>query len=345
MVSPHAPTPWSDARLHIVTGKGGTGKTTVAAALALTLASLRRRVLVAEVEGRQGISQTFDVPPLPDHERIVLKVSGGGEVWGIAVDAKAALLEYLSMFYKLGRAGSALERIGAVDFATTIAPGVRDVLLIGKVYEAVGRRPEHTRGVGHQASPGGQDRVYDSVVLDAPPTGRVAHFLNVNHEVADLAKVGPIRGQADSITRMLKSRTTAIHITTLLEEMPVQETVDAVGELRALGMPVGSIIVNQAREETLTPATARAISQDTVDRDALAATLDRVRAPHDPATVDALLSQARDHVERLSIEDRALETLAGLGLPVFVLPHVAGGTDEGIIRILAQHLAEQGTWS
>ena len=83
-----------------------------------------------------------------------------------------------------------LERFGAVDFATTIAPGVRDVLLTGKVYEATRRRRHRRTG-----------RAYDAVVLDAPPTGRITRFLDVNTEVAGLAKVGPIRSQADSIRR------------------------------------------------------------------------------------------------------------------------------------------------
>ena len=156
---------WEGVRLHVVTGKGGTGKTTVAAALALALADRGQRVLLTEVEGRQGIAQLFDVPPLPvrgPHRRR----PGGGEVFGLAVDPKAALLEYLQMFYKLGRAGDLLERFGAVDFATTIAPGIRDVLLTGKVYEAV-RRRRRPPGAGPRRQP-----AYDAVVLDAPPTGR-----------------------------------------------------------------------------------------------------------------------------------------------------------------------------
>ncbi|WP_168583198.1 ArsA-related P-loop ATPase [Gephyromycinifex aptenodytis] len=338
------PSSWADARLHVVTGKGGTGKTTVAAALALTLASLGRRVLIAEVEGRGGISQAFDVPPLPDQERLVLKVHGGGEVWGLAVEAKAALLEYLSIFYRLGRAGAALEKIGAIDFATTIAPGVRDVLLIGKVYEAVGRQVDQGRSSGGPAS-GAPEWAYDAVVLDAPPTGRVAHFLNVNSEVADLARVGPIRSQADSITRMLRSGTCVVHLTTLLEEMPVQETIDAVADLSAIGVPVGALIVNQAREEVFSPATAAAVHTDQVDHDAIAAVLERHRLPADEAVVSGLLAQGRGHLERIAVEDRALESLTRLGHPIVVLPHVWGEPDEGLVRVLAQHLAEQGLWS
>ncbi len=225
---------WDGVRLHIVTGKGGTGKTTVAAALALALASEGRRVLLAEVEGRQGIAQLFDVPPLPYVERKVAVGRGGGEVLGLAVDAKAALWEYLQMFYKLGRAGHVLERFGVVDFATTVAPGLRDVLMTGKVYEAV-RRKTGARSGGRGAT--SDEPVYDAVVLDAPPTGRIVRFLDVNTEVAGLARVGPIRNQADSITRLLRSPQSVVHLVTLLEEMPVQETLDAIGELSEHELP------------------------------------------------------------------------------------------------------------
>src|ERR1035437_8163715 len=102
-------TDWDGVRLHIVTGKGGTGKTTVAAALALALAAEGRRVLLAEVEGRQGISQSFDVTPLGLMEVRIAHAANGGEVFGLSVDAKAAQLDYLQMYYKLGRAGGVLE--------------------------------------------------------------------------------------------------------------------------------------------------------------------------------------------------------------------------------------------
>ena len=115
---------------------------------------------------------------------------------GLSVEPKKALLEYLQLFYKLGRAGRILEKFGAVDFATTIAPGVRDVLLIGRIYEANRRRRDGKhKGDGPPA--------YDALVLDAPPTGRIGRFLGVNSEVADLAKVGPIRLTSQSIMRLL----------------------------------------------------------------------------------------------------------------------------------------------
>ena len=115
--------PFRDVRLHVVTGKGGTGKTTVAGALAIALAGGGRRVLLTEVEGRQGIAQLFDSPPLPYEERKVASAPGGGEVYALAIDPEEALLDYLEMFYNMKRAGRALKRFGVVDFATTIAPG------------------------------------------------------------------------------------------------------------------------------------------------------------------------------------------------------------------------------
>src|SRR3954471_15162681 len=225
-------------KLHVVTGKGGTGKTTVAAALAVALAAGGRQVLLTEVEGRQGIAQLFDTPPLPYEERKVAVARGGGDVYALAIDPEAALIEYLEIFYNLRRAGSALKRFGAIDFATTIAPGMRDVLLTGKVMEATRER----RGGG---------RLYDAVVLDGPPTGRIARFLNVNAEVAGLARMGPVRQQADSVMNLLRSRRTAVHLVTVLEEMPVQETVDGVTELNGAGLPVGGIVVNMVRDPLL----------------------------------------------------------------------------------------------
>jgi anion-transporting ArsA/GET3 family ATPase len=327
----------------VVTGKGGTGKTTVAGALAIALAgrgaSRRRatgpartpRVLVVEVEGRQGLAQLFDSPPLPYEERRVATVPGGGEVWALAIDPEQALLEYLDMFYKLGAAAKALKRFGAIDFATTVAPGIRDVLLTGKTCEAVRRRAQEEGRTFH----------YDAVVMDAPPTGRITRFLNVNSEVSGLARMGPIHNQADAVMRVLTSAQTAVHFVTLLEEMPVQETLDGIEELRSAGLPVGGIMVNQARDVVLTEAQLKRAAGEGVDRSELSAGLAEVNLDR-PPVVDALSALATEHARRVLLEQDQRESLSDCEAPIYELPLLNDGVDRPGLDRLAASLRDQG---
>ena len=323
---------WASVRLHVVTGKGGTGKTTVAASLALALACGGKQVLLCEAEGRQGIARLFDVSPLPYEERSVALGTDGGEVKALAIDPEAALLEYLDMYYRLGRAGRALDRFGVVDFVTTIAPGLRDVLLTGKVYEAFRRRRK-------DGSP-----VYDAVVLDAPPTGRISRFLNVNHEVAGLAKVGPVRSQADSIMRVLRSHRTAVHVVTLLEDMPVQETLDAVEQLHAIHLPVGGVVINHQRSSPLDDDTRKALAEDRLAAAEVAGGLAAagLAAGTTPTLAAGLLAEGREHVERLELEERLRENVEQAGRPVYTLPQLDDGVDLGGLYELAERLRDQG---
>lgn len=319
------PSDATDVRLHVVTGKGGTGKTTVAAALALALASGGRKVLLCEVEGRQGIASLFDVAPLPYAERRIAVGPDSGEIFALAIDPEAALLEYLDMFYRLGRAGKALDRFGVIDFATTIAPGLRDVLLTGKVFEAT-RRSESSRPA------------YDAVVLDAPPTGRIGRFLNVNTEVAGIAKVGPIRSQADSIMGLLKSAETRIHLVTSLEEMPVQEALDGIAELHRIGLPTGAIIVNLVRESELDPDEIDAALRSELDETQIEAALKEAGIDAEPTIVTGLIELGRQHAERVLLEHEQRSELDAAGVPVVALPHVDGGIDLGALYELANQL-------
>jgi anion-transporting ArsA/GET3 family ATPase len=307
--------------LHIVSGKGGTGKTTIASALACALATAGRRVLVCEVEGRQGIGELFEVAPLTGRtERRLLRTADGGEVYGLSIDAEDALLEYLDTFYHLGLAARALDRVGAVDFATSIAPGLRDVLLTGKVYEAVRRREK------------GLDNAYDAVVLDAPPTGRIAQFLNVHEAVSGLAKMGPIRNQADSIMRMLRSASTVVHLVTLLEDMPVTETEEAVADLRPTKIRVSTVIANMVIPSPLSDAELTSASAGKV-----------------PLAVPAWSKQQNAALAREYADDAARtleqrgrqERLAGLGLDMASIAYDPAGIDLGALPQLAADLREQ----
>jgi len=328
-------TDWDGVRLHVVTGKGGTGKTTVAAALALALAHGGRKVLLIEAEGRQGIARIFDRPPLPYGERKIAIGPGeaddgrdpGGDVYALAIDPEGALLDYLQMFYNMRSAGLALTKLGMVDFATTIAPGLADVLVTGKATEAARRKRA------------GGGFLYDSVVLDAPPTGRVGRFLNVSAEVSGLAKVGPIRTHADTVANVIKSPQTAVHFVTTLEEMPVQETLDGIAELRgSAGMQIGGIVINMARPAVLSREELKAAP----DVAGMATALTAAGLHSTDELAAALARELTEHARHVELQDHERTELEAAGQPIYELPMIAEGIDLAALYRLAEELRDQG---
>lgn len=217
--------------LHIVSGKGGTGKTTVSLALSAVLARPGAEVLVCEVEDRHSLTEATGMDDIPPGQERSLFEAGAGRVSALSVDPRHALTDYLESNFRLGLAGRILERSGFVDFATDLAPGLRDVLLVGKVYQAARRRAK------------GSDAAMDAVVLDAPPTGRLETFLTAGDALADLVKVGPIRGQADSIMALLRAPTTQVHLVTTPSEMATTETIQAIDAIERHRLRVGRVIV------------------------------------------------------------------------------------------------------
>lgn len=325
------PSRLTKARLHFVTGKGGTGKSTIAAALALALAAGGRRVLLVEVEERQGIAQLFDVPPLPYQEVKVATADGGGQVNALAIDIEAAFLEYLDMFYSLGLAGRAMRRIGAIEFATTIAPGLRDVLLTGKIKEIVVRDKKDAKRTA-----------YDAVVVDSPPTGRISRFLDVTQAVSDLAKGGPVHSQADGVVKLLHSEQTAIHLVTLLEALPMQETVEAIDELAEMGLPIGSVIVNRNIPAYLSPDDLAKAAEGDIDADAVRADLAKAGIDLSDQDFAGLLTEAIQHATRITARAESADMLDALDVPRLELPALTDGVDLGSLYELAEALAQQG---
>jgi anion-transporting ArsA/GET3 family ATPase len=318
------------ARLHVVSGKGGTGKTTAAAALALALATGGHKVLLIEVEGRQGIAQLFDTAPLPYSEERIAAAPGGGELRALAIDAEAALLEYLSMFYSLGFAGRTLRKMGAIEFATTLAPGLRDVLFTGKIKECVGRTDDRGR------------YVYDAVVVDAPPTGRLVKFLDVTRAMADLAKVGPIRGQSEGVVRLLHSADTVVHLVTLLEELPVRETLDAVAELDAADLRPGAVLLNRVRPGRLPARSVTAAADGRVDPGRIRSGLKAAGLHEDTEVLEGLVAETIEHAIRTRTENEARAQLDATDLPSVVLPDLVGGVDVAALYELAELLTDHG---
>ena len=313
-----------------MTGKGGTGKSTIAAALALTLAAEHRKVLLVEVEGRQGIAQLFDVPPLPYQEVKIATAEGGGQVNALAIDIEAAFLEYLDMFYNLGIAGRAMRRIGAIEFATTIAPGLRDVLLTGKIKETVIR-------VDKNRLP-----VYDAIVVDAPPTGRIARFLDVTKAVSDLAKGGPVHSQADGVVKLLHSEQTVIHLVTLLEALPVQETLEAIEELADMQLPIGSVIVNRNIPSYLQPADLAKAAEGDVDADSVRAGLEKSGISLNDKDFAGLLTETIEHATVVATRAEIARQLDALKVARLELPAISDGVDLGSLYELSESLAQQG---
>jgi anion-transporting ArsA/GET3 family ATPase len=320
----------SKARLHFVTGKGGTGKSTIAAALALTMAAGGRRVLLIEVEGRQGIAQLFDVPPLPYQELKIATAERGGQVNALAMDIEAAFLEYLDMFYNLGIAGRAMRRIGAIEFATTIAPGLRDVLLTGKIKETVIRVDKN------------RQPVYDAIVVDAPPTGRIARFLDVTKAVSDLAKGGPVHSQAEGVVKLLHSDQTAIHLVTLLEALPVQETLEAIDELSKMDLPIGSVIVNRNIPAYLDPDVLAKAAEGDVDADSMRSGLETAGITLSADDFAGLLTETIEHATRITARADNAQQLDALHVPRLELPTISDGVDLGSLYELSESLAQQG---
>jgi anion-transporting ArsA/GET3 family ATPase len=203
------------------------------------------------------------------------------------------------------------------------------VLLVGKVWEATTRE-----GPGRRPA-------YDLVVLDAPPTGRVVSFLRAPETVAELARVGPIRSQADRVRDLLDDPgRTAVVLTCLPEELPVTETLEGIDALRRAGLPVGGVVANRVTGDRLGGRAGRlaALARDPAPlRKAAAA----AGAELDEAALATLVGEARDRQRLVARERRLLKELRGGldGLPLVELPFLAGGVGgPEEVRALAAHL-------
>ena len=319
-----------DARLHFVSGKGGTGKTTVAASLAVALASEGKKVLLVEVEGRQGIAQIFDVPPLPPTDHPVAAAEGDGGVWALAIDIEYALLEYLDMFYNLGFAGKAIKKVGAIEFVTTVAPGLRDVVITGKIKERV------------IATDKKGELLYDVIVVDSPPTGRIGNFLDVTSAMRDLAKTGPIRSQSEGVVKLLHSPQTVVHLCTLLEAMPIQETIEAVDELTEKDLNIGAIFVNRVSSAYLPYDELDAIAEGDLDAPDLKAKLAGAGLDVSDDDLAGLVSETTNYAIRMQSQQVAQAELDAVDAPQITLPEIGEHVDLGAVYQLAGAMREAG---
>ncbi len=312
------------ANVLLVTGKGGVGKTTTAAALALAAADSGRDTLVVEVEGRHTLSRAFATPPWDYHER---EFRPG--LWGVALDPAESVYEYLELFYGLKRVQWMMERSSALDFVTTAAPGLRDLLLVGKVYEIEARRRDDGR------------RRFDTIIVDAPPTGRIVPFLQSPTAVTEIVRVGPIRRQSAQIREMLLDpRRTCAVLVTLLEEMPVTEAVEGVGSLADAGIATGAIVANQVVLPAVDGPDAGLVAAWSAP-DVIAAAAG-VGLDLDAPDVSMLQRQVADHRRHLARQRHLANRLATGSTPILVLPDLAtDAVDVPTLQVLADTIARQ----
>ena len=310
--------PLAERRLLFVTGKGGVGKTSIAAGLAQMLASEGRSVLACEVDAKGDLASAFEVPT-PGFKPEV--VSEGLRL--MAMDTEASLREYLKLNLKIPVVGRIGPLARAFDFVATAAPGVKEILTVGKLCWEV------------------RERHYDTVVVDASATGHIVGQLAAPQAINDLVKVGLIRSQTGWMLDILSdATTTGLVIVTTPEEMPVAETLELrTKALEETTVDLAGVIVNRVLPERFSPKTE--------------AVFDRLRTPEGLEVVDELFGP-----DALGVLDAAelattlrrnrtahLATLRqGLGsdVPLILVPYLFQRAD-GLraTRQLAQHLSEE----
>src|SRR4051812_7493016 len=217
-----------DRRLVFVTGKGGVGKTSVAAALGLLAAQRGKRTLLCEVDNKGNLADFFET----GHTKFEPREIAPG-LFAMSMNTEESLKEYLSLQLKL----PLIARVGPLarsfEFVATAAPGVKEILTVGKLLYEV------------------RERNYDIVIVDAPASGHVVAQMASPQAINELVKVGLVREQTGWMVDMLGDpQITAAVIVSSPEEMPVTETIELVGRIRSeTNVDLAAIIVNKVLPE------------------------------------------------------------------------------------------------
>ena len=304
------------AKVVIVAGKGGVGKTTTAAVLARAASATGRRVLAVDIEGKRGLATAFGASSLHyDEQELVAAGDGDGGVLGRTLPPDDALVEYLGD-HGLRRLSHRLTRTGMLDLVATATPGIKDILILGKIRQ-LAERPD-----------------IDLVVVDAPAAGHAIGFLRAPATLLNMARMGPIHSQSQRALQLLQDGDrTRVVLVTVAEETPVTELIETAFALEDdIGLHLGPVVVNgcEPPPDSGTGSTAAELASETGLRlaEGTLAGLDaagryrRVRRAVQDAQIERLAEQlplrrieldwvyradsGRDLVERLS--DQVLAT-------------------------------------
>jgi anion-transporting ArsA/GET3 family ATPase len=304
------------SRLVIVAGKGGVGKTTVTAALARMASRAGLATLVVEIEGKSGLAAAFGAGPLGYEESVLVPAdaaTGEGGVRARTITPDRALLEYLAD-HGLRRISKRLVASGAIDVVATAAPGIKDILVLGKVKQL------ERAGAA------------DLIVLDAPAAGHAVTFLMSPRGLLDAVRVGPIRAQAEDVLGLLTDGARCqVLLVTLPEETPVNEVAETAYALEdRVGVSLGPVVVN-----ALYPV----LDGLDVDPEAAAA---EVGATLRPGEAEALRAAAAFRAERQALQAEQVARLTEmLPLPQLHLPFLfTAEVGPAEVDVLADALAK-----
>jgi anion-transporting ArsA/GET3 family ATPase len=298
-----------EPRILIVSGKGGVGKTTIAAALAVVAARAGHRVCVAEVDRKGSLAKLLGGGPVGYEPE---ELTPG--VWGMGIVPEDALAEYLNVQYHMKRISRLFTNTHFVDYITTAAPGLKDILVLGKVWY-----------LEQGPASGGTKHNFDTIIVDAPAAGHMLTFLAAPMGLANMVSVGPVRRQSDWLVEMLQDpKRTRVHLVTLAEEMPVSETIETSIALESkIGITRGPAFANAIYSRLLTPSEEKELDDLTAQHriDELAMEAKSVGLTLDDEDMQALVGYARFLNARRAIQSRHLKALRkSISDPVVELP-------------------------
>lgn len=303
-------------RFVFITGKGGVGKTTVAAAMATALAARGKRVLVAMCGAHERLSSMLERPAI-GHEVVPL----GENLWGTLIDASLAMQEYGELVIKVRAIARLVFENRYTHGFFRAAPGLHDWAMLGKAWwhttEVLGGRPR-----------------YDVVLFDAPSTGHGLDMLRVPKVILEVVPPGILRRDAERAWELFHDPAqSGVVVVSLPEDMPVTESIELVGALRGeLGLPLQRLVVNAVLPALFDERERIALTSD-------AALFERARRGRDLSPAETALAAGVRRAAREQIQARNIERLrSAIGGETTLLPFLFGtaGTAAGI-RELSRH--------